>query len=450
MTGSKSFFSTNLKRKRLADFCHLLGSSSSRSGREELKMIVEDATEDSNESRTSCSSLALTNESNGSGRMTPRLVDTWVSKEDEDILEPNSSLLCAPRPAPRPPTPSHSLASSPSPSRSPSPSLYASPYSTPSSSSTGLPLTPNSEDEFPVQSRRVRSIKPLTIVKRGPSPNIFLDTDDVDAKDSASFESPCSKLAGAVLSPSYLSFSDDEDDDDEEEDASDFEWYFNELSTLLTLRSAMPQHASIVGRTSKHSSRPESIYIPPSSFRTSKPLPKLPSNQLDPSYPRESIQTVHTLVKPPTPPPKEKATKRPVALPLRRPPPRISVPTPVGDESDSFMDMFSPISERVAEAQSARERSLSSEGTALLRELQFEVGIGEQTKLPASLPTSPSAEAHAFEEEEMEWNVPRAAQLRSRWSSSTIGTLYNEAQRSRSPIPTTITRFFGSPQKTRP
>ncbi|KAK7038878.1 hypothetical protein VNI00_010510 [Paramarasmius palmivorus] len=453
MTGSKSFFSTHLKRqprtrKRLADLCQLLGASS-KTEREELKVIVEDASEDS---RMSCSSRASTAESIRSGRVTPKPSDAWVSKEDEEILEPNSSLLCAPRPAPRPPTPSHSIASSPS--RSPSPSLYASPYSSPSSSTTGLPLTPNSDEEFSVSPR---STKPLTIVKRGPSPNIFLDTsvaDDVSSRSRvptpALYDSPssCSKLDGVILSPSYLSFSDDEDEDDEDEDSlSDSEWYSNELSTLLTLRSAMPQRAFVPGRNAKFSSRPESIYIPPSSsFRLSKALPKLPSNQLDPSYPKESAHVDHTPITPPppVPPKKTKSTRtrtRPPALSLRRPPPRISVPTPVGDEGDSFTDVFSPVN--------PRSRSGSSEGTALLRELQFEVEIGQAMRLPASLPTSPvvaDEEAHGIFEDDIEWSVPKASQLRSRWSSSTIGTLYNE---SRSPIPTTITRFFGSPQKSR-
>ncbi|KAK7058567.1 hypothetical protein VNI00_002203 [Paramarasmius palmivorus] len=533
MNTSKSFFSSSLKRqqraraKRLAEICHLTPS------KPELQVIVEDA-EESEDPRPSCSSWTT---ASSHGRMTPELkkrkatklsdirvprdATSYVPHEDEDILEINSSLLSAPRPAPRPPTSplssSGSRSSSParttSPSPNPSPDSFrltfgdkstfkfphppvptpsssnrhfASPYSSPSSESTGLPLTPGSsdtsdDDELPSQRttlRRLKSIKPLTIVKRDAS---YYNSGFISASPSksdvggdslefknffanspapSSLYSPSNSTSSFADSPMHDIFSPRSQHTElpDEDDLSDSEWYTKELSSLLTLRSAMPQSLirhSAQNRPESFYARPESEYVqvprpasptPPAGSRgsrLSKPLPKLPSAQLDPAYPYAERRRSFLLPSRPPPPPPTKAKEsrpRPPSLALRRPPPRSSIPADFlledgtdADSAISLVDFYtgSPVtasapssySQASAEAEFVlysppEEESESSPASSAdsTFEFDFEVEVDAPMMLPLSLPNSPLMdidflEAVGEEDEEAE-ELDMASQFR--------------------------------------
>ncbi|KAI3622103.1 hypothetical protein WG66_015766 [Moniliophthora roreri] len=577
MNSSKSFFSPSLKRqqriraKRLAE---ILTPS-----KPDLQVIIEDA-EETEEPRPSCSSWTT---ASSHGRMTPELkkrkatklsdirvprdATCYVPHEDEDILEINSSLLSAPRPAPRPPT-SSSLSSSgsrsPSPCRTTSPSPnpspdsfrltfgdkstfkfphpplptpsssnrhFASPYSSPSSESTGLPSTPGSsdssdDDELPHHTtlRRLKSIRPLTIVKRDAShPNsgyISASPSKSDVGDDSlefknffanspapsSTYSPANSQMSFLTSPVHDIFSPrirHEELQSDEDDLSDSEWYTKELSTLLTLRSAIPQsliHHTIQNRPESVYARPESEYIhipaspsPPSGTRgsrLSKPLPKLPSAQLDPGYAYVERRRSFLIPSRPPPPPPTKSKEsrpRPPSLALRRPPPRSSIPADFfmedGTDADSTLSLVdfytsspttmsapSNYSQASAEAEAdfllysppAQESESSPASSAnSLFEFDFEVEVDAPMMLPLSLPGIPLMDTDFLdavgEEEhdealdipfkgpsvplppvpETEGTVvhdspirqptpPPQPQLRSRWSSSTLSSVHEE------------------------
>ncbi|KAK7443256.1 hypothetical protein VKT23_015852 [Stygiomarasmius scandens] len=399
---------------------------------EPLHIIVEEE----EEPRPSCSSSS----SNGKRRqLAVSPSDIRIAKTPLENAFDCDAVLSAPRPAPRPPslksssgssssaestpnaspdsfrltftdtsykfphppipTPSSSSCSSYSPLGSPCLSPE-SPVSSPSSQ--GLPLTPSSsDDEFrlapaprPSGLKRLRSIKPLVIVKHahsasqsanGPSKS----ETEVDS-DIEFFRSP-KMFANSPLPSSTASSQ-----SDSEEEVSDSEWYSRDISRLLTLRSVLPPafpkrvSASNSGATlgvPTQNARPESMCA--SILDTLSPCPSptkprapvspsaspspissarsslsrtggFPSAQLDPAFPRSSTSSrtyrYPIPTRPPPPVPSSPSTPVTPATPdsaastttsstrrRSRPPPRMSIPR------DFFDSVIVPESQEEAE-----------------------------------------------------------------------------------------------------
>ncbi|KAF8067679.1 hypothetical protein FPV67DRAFT_1607633 [Lyophyllum atratum] len=484
-----------------------------------------------------------------------RLARTALVHDDSDFAQQNPGLLSAPRPAPRPPicfTPSpepspdpfslkfsdvslrfpHPPIPTPSSasfdhyrtgSESPTPSMSSSSSTSPESRSAGLPTTPSSsDDEFssyyssPLPSfnpRRV-SIKPLVITKHNPS--------------TIPGDSICS-ISSSALEPSK---SLDEHSDAEE---SDSEWYNREFSNILTLCSPLPPNFT-------QNSRPDSIcvsQISPSSETptqtSSTPSQKFPSLQLDPAFPRRRRSRVSIPNYPPPPvptlpehlrsPPSTPAktsiprsnTLTVTPPPLRRPPPRSSIPadcilvdetftfsddgasfsfslydsspttsTPFADSpkscysQQSFQSPYpSPFPSSFPSTPTSFPSSAEEEFDFLVEDIEFEGDLDSSMMLPLSLPTSPiDLEADIATGLEELRSAPRSQyqrmgisdaratttspapalpalsagddsrELRSRWSSSTLGSIREEhARRSGLGLAASakLRAYFGSP-----
>ncbi|KAF5370294.1 hypothetical protein D9758_006950 [Tetrapyrgos nigripes] len=372
---------------------------------EPLQIIVEEE----EEPRPSCSS------SKQRKQLAVSPSDIRIAKTPlEDAFDCDALLSEPPRPAPRPPSTSPTSSASSSPAGSPdsfrltftdasfkfphppiptpsssswspmpsprSPRLpSSSPISSPSSQ--GTPLTPSSSDDecdadfrlAPAPTgfglKRLRSIKPLVIVKHGrsqsapapsgPLPSLPTENAELEA-DIEFFRAP--KMFAASPLPSSTGSSHSESD--EEEEVSDSEWYSRDISRLLTLRSvlppAFPKRVSASGPASAATSsstltaptptlRPESlcasIHVPPSPTKAGA----YPSAQLDPDFPkrRSYLYPIPTRPPPPVPsspvspvtPSSVPATPITPATPVSasststgssrrqtRPPPRMSIP----------------------------------------------------------------------------------------------------------------------------
>ncbi|GLB39238.1 hypothetical protein LshimejAT787_0604000 [Lyophyllum shimeji] len=322
-----------------------------------------------------------------------RLAKTALVHDDSDFAQQNPALLSAPRPAPRPPvcsTPSpepspdpfslkfpdgslrfpHPPLPTPSSasfdqyragSESPTPSMSSSSSTSPEARSTGLPTTPSSsDDEFPsyyssplpsFNPRRV-SIKPLVITKHTPSPT----PDDSICLPATSLFQPFKSADERCKAPSPISPLPSEEHSDSED--SDSEWYNREFSQILTLCSPQPAHTL-------QKPRPDSICVPenstssPALTPTSSAPPRgLPSAQLDPAFPRRRRSRVsipnyppppvpvvpeHFGLSPSTPPQSSRLRSKVLTVtppPLRRPPPRSSIPADcvIVDEAFAFSD----------------------------------------------------------------------------------------------------------------
>ncbi|KAG5653730.1 hypothetical protein H0H81_010987 [Sphagnurus paluster] len=219
----------------------------------------------------------------------------------------------------------------------------------PESRSTGLPTTPSSsDDEFfsyyssPLPSFNARrvSIKPLVITKHH---SMSSPSENFPSISTSPFKNANETTA---LSPLF------EENTDEEE--SDSEWYNQEFSKILTLCSPLPPIAQ--------KSRPESLCVPSSSTSSTPPKttttrPRgFPSAQLDPAFPRRRSRIIPTYPPPPvpvvpehlrsppaTPPKPSRARCNALTLtppPVRRPPPRSSIPADcvLVDETFTFSD----------------------------------------------------------------------------------------------------------------
>ncbi|KAL0564535.1 hypothetical protein V5O48_017509 [Marasmius crinis-equi] len=570
-SSSPSIASTSSSTSSLLSACPLLASKTKR---QHLQIIIEDSEDLSDSPRPSFSSGRSTPD-----KRRPKINEIRLAKQrsEEDLLS-NESMLAAPRPAPRPPSPVASSSihlaprtASPAPftrstsplpqsvtTRSTTPSPIASPdarhlsfqfplpphsvlsgrnraspspFSSPSSVSSGLPVTP---DQSPLPSprfsthirsdssstasqlTRLRSIKPLTIVKKNElsfdtffsspiSPSTSSDySEGKDDEPLLSLEpisfalpkSPTVTKASCdpfvvVPSPRVCSPEPVEQDSDEELEGEEF--YSSELSSMLTLRSAMPQQHDL------SRARPESLAPPPRHrLRMSKPLPDIPvspspisatdeagsrkgcfpSAQLDPAWGRRSFLIPS---RPPPPPPAcpvpplpstssapVKKT-RPPSLELTKPLPRSSVVPSDEVDGSSIFSFYgvSPFvdSDYLSTGHSDSSCSLSgsssgpSEASSLPTspssegfdhdevvfdgqeveldafELQFGVDplrgldhfdMESDLMLPVSLPGSPvpftPVEADLDDEARDEDDESRRV-LRSRWSSSTLGSV---------------------------
>lgn len=446
-----------------------------------------------------------------------RLARTGLVHDDGDISQHSSTLLSSPRPAPQPPKsrspspestsdPFHSKVSSssskfshrpiPTPLsmlsfeqscdgyESPTPSMTSSSTSSPESRSTGLPTTPgSSDDEFssyyssPANPRRA-SIRPLIITKLNPTPRHSICRQDEPY-------SPPSPLASEWL----------------ETEETDSEWYTREFSQILTLCSPLPPNFP-------HKARPESIYVPVGAFSPALPTPACssptqgyPSAQLDPAFPRRNRASVPKYPPPPVPtisttltnaaptpvtPPKSKTRPRSNTLyvtppPLRRPPPRSSIPADCVLVDDTFTfadDTSSVFSLSLYDAPRTADSPTSFYSQASFRspapspfpasfpstpsaaedvfdfpvdEVEFDIDLDRAMLLPLSLPSSPiDLEADiASGLEELRLCSPSDDDdathgLRSRWSSSTLSSVREEHARYSGLAPKLLA-YFGSP-----
>ncbi|KAL0573577.1 hypothetical protein V5O48_008373 [Marasmius crinis-equi] len=316
-----------------------------------------------------------------------------------------------------------------------------SPFSSPSSTSSGLPITPESSPQLrATQNTKRASVRPLTIVKRNTDlsfGNFFsspLEDEEVE---------PISPLEGEtdafiIIPPlSPLSEHDERSDSDSRSaspssssDAeSDDDYYTHAIGSLLTLTTSMPQQSQ-----SQASSRRESIVMskPQSELPLDSDLfsPRracFPSSQLDPAWRRRSFLIPS---RPPPPPPSLPSTSvsspesspspspspspepitittttttampfkitrpRPPSLMIAKPLPRMSV-VPLDTVEEDEFDEASLFSYYAASSPSLNSSSSSSypdtESSTLDDfDVQFEVDFDSELKFPVSLPGSPS------------------------------------------------------------
>ncbi|KAG7097907.1 hypothetical protein E1B28_005218 [Marasmius oreades] len=429
----------------------------------QLQIITEDSEDLFDSPRPSFSSGRSTPD-----RRRPKISTIRLAKRrsEEDILS-NDSMLSVPRPAPRPPTPGSSSARS---SRSASPASFSrspsplprsatpspdalhisfqfphspprsytspSPFSSPSSISSGLPITPEESpassprfgphlrsDSSPCSLTRLKTIKPLTIVKRNDlafdkffsspiSPSVsspcFTDLEEGMTIEPISFALPTSPFVEKascdpfVVVPSLQTpVSESEDSDTEEE------FYASSISSLLTIRSSTPHKHDLLPRA-----RPESLAPPPQPrCRVSVSLPDtphtpasinesrkacFPSAQLDPAWSRRSFLIPS---RPPPPPPiSQRATSsspgvptlsrksRPPSLILTKALPRSSVvPSDEGVDGSSIFSFYgiSPF---------ADSDYLATENSASSSDLSCGSLSSAGRSEASSLPTSPCSE----------------------------------------------------------
>ncbi|KAG6873629.1 hypothetical protein C0995_013560 [Termitomyces sp. Mi166 len=379
-------------------------------------------------------------------------------------------------------------------SESPTPSMSScSSTTSPETQSPPLPRTPSSSDDefyhdFPTPSFNPRPviIKPLVITKH--------NRPAVSHGSRTSISPSLSKIPPKCpLPPPPMS----EDDSDSE---SDSEWYSRELSKTVTLCSpTLPNWPSKVRPDSVFiSGNPSSSPIPPT---PTTPTRGLPSAQLDPSFPRRHIRVSIPNYPPPPVPTSSKSAKtsRPrsnlliVTPPCPRPPPRSSIPADcvLVDDTFTFSDddasVFSlslydnsPLpsarhdSPKSAHSQqsfqsprlspfppsfpstpsSAFPSAVEDEFDFPVEDIQFNIESDHPVILPLDLPTSPfDFEADLTSRFEQLRNVSDGTsldptgvdsrELRSRWSSSTLGSVREEHPR-RSAIGLALRAYFGS------
>ncbi|EDQ99058.1 uncharacterized protein LACBIDRAFT_317699 [Laccaria bicolor S238N-H82] len=363
-------------------------------------------------------------------------------------------------PHPPIPTPS-SLCSCASPTSSASSS-----DSSPCSRFSTLPPTPStSDDEFALPSPRFNprraAIKPLVIAKHNgspsmsPSPSPFNDS-----------ECPISATIQNFNGTAHPTFPIKESFYESDEGESDSEWYNKEFSKILTLPSSPTTH--------QKPSRPESMFVPHHSVRYSKPLlltpcttspvsPAFSSKRQSrrsfiPNYPSPPIPTLirtssassstsssskmnHISSPFPTSPKSfhSRAPYTPASSSSRRPPPRSSIPADCGyfetdDQGSVFsLSLYEDDIEMDMDLRSAC--SFSSESDDFRFDVEMDLHVeGEEgaDEYPPSLPSSPNSAdldiATSFEHTPTSSPSP-SPMLKSKWSSSTIGSIREEHER---------------------
>ncbi|KAG6899615.1 hypothetical protein C0993_008695, partial [Termitomyces sp. T159_Od127] len=196
---------------------------------------------------------------------------------------------------------------------------------------------------------------------------------------------------------------------------SDSEWYSRELSKIVTLRSSTPPDA-------RSTARPDSMCIsePPASPRRRPP--------------------------PAPPPPKRAPPSRPAFLPFapRRPPPRSSVPADCvliddtfafSDDSDALSLSLSPCS---LHSPCPSPFPPSSPSTPA-HEFDFPL---DECRLDADADADAHTHTHTHEPPRTAPDAQRG--LRSRWSSSTLGSVRAEHPR-RGAIGVALRAYFAAP-----
>ncbi|KAF9788332.1 hypothetical protein BJ322DRAFT_1048322 [Thelephora terrestris] len=240
-----------------------------------------------------------------------------------------------------------------------------------------------------------------------------------------------------------------------EEDGEEAEWLTQEMQDFVTL--SLPP----IGPDEGLSSRPESFLPPPRISNAFKALPSVvsPSAQLDPTfhYCQKKSRSFIIPSRPPPPPPIRVCPASPLnnvfavsspcpsttTIPLsNRPPPRSSIPCDVDELMQMDMDDFDLLEDELIEA---RDAYLDSPFDSIFNAYQHSptvpIGFGVN-----DLPTTPSS--FAFSDDSHHSDLPQTPlrrsassvstassatrRLRSKWSTSTLGSMYNDQSQSSS------------------
>ena len=234
-----------------------------------------------------------------------------------------------------------------------------------------------------------------------------------------------------------------------EEDGEEAEWLTQEMQDFVTLSS--PRSVS----EENLSSRPES-FLPPlrisNSFNGFSPVG--PSAQLDPTFHfcQKKNRSFVIPSRPPPPPPIQICPASPLnnvfavsspclsttAIPptpvSNRPPPRSSIPCDVDELMQMDADDFDLLEDELAEAHDSYSGSPFSSIFNAYRDSPSAIGFCVD-----DLPTTPSS--FAFSDDSHHYDLPRSPlrrsissistsssatrRLRSKWSTSTLGSVYN-------------------------
>ena len=235
-----------------------------------------------------------------------------------------------------------------------------------------------------------------------------------------------------------------------EEDGEEAEWLTQEMQDFVTLSS--PPSAS----NENLSSRPESFLPPPRMSTSFKELsPVGPSAQLDPTFHfcQKRNRSFVIPSRPPPPPPIATCPASPLAnvfavsspclstttippTPISsRPPPRSSIPCDVDELMQMDMDDFDLLEDELAEARDSYSDSpFDSIFNAYRSSPSTSTGFNVD-----DLPATPSS--FAFSDDSHHHDLPRSPlrrssssvstsssatrRLRSKWSTSTLGSVYN-------------------------
>ena len=243
-----------------------------------------------------------------------------------------------------------------------------------------------------------------------------------------------------------------------EEDGEEVEWLTQEMQDFVTL--SPPPAAS----SENFSSRPES-FLPPvrmsDSFQCLSPVVG-PSAQLDPTFHSCKRKTRSFVVpsRPPPPPPIQICPASPlddvfaVSSPClstttipptpfsSRPPPRSSIPCDVDELMQMDVDDFDLLEDELAEA---RDSYLDSPFDSIFNAYQHSP-VTPSGFIVDDLPTTPSS--FTFSDDSHHYGLPRSPlrrsnssistassatrRLRSKWSTSTLGSVYNDHSQSTS------------------
>ncbi|KAJ2936826.1 hypothetical protein H1R20_g237, partial [Candolleomyces eurysporus] len=262
--------------------------------------------------------------------------------------------------------------------------------------SSEQPLTPSSsDDEFfglpsPKFNPRRAAIQPLVIRK-----HTSLSSSPVTEPDFLVPTKPTDS-AQPALSP----FTSEESSSDSESDAeSDSEWYHNELSKVLTVQARTPAPAA----TEK--ARPDSIFISPPTKRFSRALHPTDS----PFSPRRQSYRIPNYPPPPVP---SSSRHRPISplVPMSptspyssrfsvssrspiRPPPRSSIPADFEfdheDDASSFSFALYQYEEEDASLKSLYSQPSFVTSPSPLDEVEFDLDMEYPMMLPLSIPGTP-------------------------------------------------------------
>jgi hypothetical protein len=243
-----------------------------------------------------------------------------------------------------------------------------------------------------------------------------------------------------------------------EEDGEEAEWLTQEMQDFVTLSS--PRSTS----EENLSSRPES-FLPPlrmsNSFKElATPLPG-PCAQLDPTFHfcQKKNRSFVIPSRPPPPPPIRVSPASPLAnvfavsspclsttiphTPIStRPPPRSSIPCDVDELMQMDMDGFDLLEDELVDA---RDCYPDSPFSSILNAYQRSPGASSRFSV-SDLPTTPSS--FVFSDDSHHCDLPQSSlrrssssistsssatrRLRSKWSTSTLGSVYNNQSQSTS------------------
>lgn len=312
---------------------------------------------------------------------------------------------------------------------SPASSISSAASSSSSDDTVGQPpLTPNTSDDEHI---------PTSLSVTAPNPKRL---SVLFAKSTPDLRPPSPKIASVEELP--------------EEDGEEAEWLTQEMQDFVTLSSSRSASEDNL------SSRPESFLPPLRMSNSFKGLssPVGPSAQLDPTFHfcQQKNRTFVIPSRPPPPPPIQICPASPLdnvfavsspclsTIPTppisSRPPPRSSIPCDVDELMQMDADDFDLLEDDLAEACDSYSQSpFSSIFDAYHSPPGASVGFSMD-----DLPTTPSS--FAFSDESHHYDIPRSSlrrssstistsssatrRLRSKWSTSTLGSIYNNQPQS--------------------